>query len=297
MVSGGTQQLNAQALVAVTAGDTSTARNLAQRTAREGSLLGAALAQYLESSQEGAVYASPAGFEAFIEGGGNVPLYQAVSNSLAGLYEEFRPDSLLDIGCGNGRAVLPAVEAAGHRPGRLTLVEPSAALLSAATKMLADVAPSIEAQTWAGTAQTFLESLPAESHWPLAQSTFALHTLPHEERTAVLAQLRPHLDVLVVVDFDVPHHAVGSAGHLDFLARTYEQGLAEYDADRELVAQGFLMPVLVGQLRPGATRVTWEQSKEKWLEQVKSAGYNDVQVSPLCEYWSSPAFLLTARAS
>ena len=46
---------------------------------------------------------------------------------------------------------------------------------------------------------------------------------------------------------------------IEFLAETYERGLAEYDTDRDLVAQGFLMPVLTGQLMPGAVRSTWEQ--------------------------------------
>ncbi|HST80610.1 MAG TPA: class I SAM-dependent methyltransferase [Kineosporiaceae bacterium] len=297
MASGDSRRAITQALAAVKSGDDSTATNLAAQAANQGSPLGASLAQYLESIQEEAVYASPAGFEAFIEGGGNVPLYRAVSNALADLYDRLRPAALLDIGCGNGRALIPALQVAQHQPEQLDLVEPSEALLAAAVKRHAETALSAALRTWPGTVQAFLETLPAGSHWPMVQSTFAMHTIPHEERTAVLARLRAHLDVLVVVDFDVPNHPTGSTNHLSFLAQTYEQGLAEYDADQELVAQGFLMPVLVGQLRPGATRVTWEQSKEQWLDQMKVAGYADVEVRPLYNYWSSPAFVLTARAS
>jgi SAM-dependent methyltransferase len=296
MVSGDSGKAITQALAAVRSGDSSTATRLAAQAADQGSLLGASLAQFLESIHEEAIYASPAGFEAFIEGGGNVPLYRAVSNALADFYDRLRPTVLLDIGCGNGRAVLPALHVAQHQPEQLDLVEPSEALLATAVKRHAETTLSVPLRTWPGTVQAFLESVPAGSRWPMVQSTFAMHTIPHEERTTVLARLRAHLDVLVVVDFDVPNHPTGSTNHLRFLAQTYEHGLAEYDTDQELVAQGFLMPVLVGQLRPGATRVTWEQSKEQWLEQVKVAGYTDVEVRPLCNYWSSPAFLLTARA-
>ena len=280
----------AQALQAVAAGDTTAAVASAAQAAEGGSRLGAALAEFLQSEPTEGVYDAPAAFEAFVEGGGNIPLYQATSAALAGLYDQHRPAALLDIGCGNGRALLPALRAAGHQPDRITLVEPSEALLSTAVAGL----PAAEVQTLPTTIQAFLDGLGPESHWPVAQSTFALHTIPHDARTAVLAQLRPYVNILAIADFDVPDHPVGSLEHLRFLAETYERGLAEYDTDRDLVAQGFLMPVLVGQLKPGADRVTWEQSQERWREQLTAAGYRNLTISPLYDYWSSPAFLLTA---
>jgi hypothetical protein len=54
--------------------------------------------------------------------------------------------------------------------------------------------------------------------------------------------------------------------------------------------------VLTGQLTPGARRSTWEQPAGAWADQLAACGYRDVTVEPLCDYWSSPAFLLTARA-
>jgi hypothetical protein len=63
------------------------------------------------------------------------------------------------------------------------------------------------------------------------------------------------------------------------------------------VAQGFLMPVLAGQLAPEAARATWEQPSWAWQRQVERAGYTDVTIRPLYDYWSSPAFVLTARGT
>lgn len=283
-----------QALVEIGAGDSTAALASAEAAAKDGSLLGSALAQYLRSSQDGSVYATPAGFEAFIDGGGNIPLYRSVSAALAELYEEHQATSLLDIGSGNGRALVPALEASAHSPARVQLVEPSEALLEEALSQLATRVPAAEVRSVPTNVQKFVDQLPLDANWTVAQSTFALHTLPPEERTAALARLRPHVGVLAIVEFDVPDHTVGGPEHLAFLAETYERGLAEYDGDRDLVAQGFLMPVLVGQLRPGAERVTWEQSADRWESQLREAGYERISVRPVSDYWSSPAFLLRA---
>ncbi|GLY15398.1 hypothetical protein Kisp01_24130 [Kineosporia sp. NBRC 101677] len=264
--------------------------------AQGGSLLGPALTRYLESGAQGGVYATPAGFEAFISGGGNLPLYEKTSAALAGLYEQHRPDSLVDIGCGNGRALLPALQQSSHRPARLDLVEPSAALLE---QVLPQVPAAVEVHTHPSSLQAALADLPQGVRWSLAESTFALHTLPPDERSEALARLRTRVGRLAIVEFDVPDEVPGGPEQLARLARTYEQGLAEYAHDAEqfdLVAQGFLMPVLVGQLSPGAPRVTWEQSSGRWQEQVSAAGFRDVQVRALYDYWSAPAFLLTGVA-
>ncbi|GAB3254830.1 class I SAM-dependent methyltransferase [Kineosporia babensis] len=273
-----------QALQAMTEGDTESARELA---AAAPGLLGPALAKFLGNGSAEGVYATPEGFEAFIEGGGNIPLYQATSAALAELYDEHRPASLLDIGCGNGRALLPALRSAEHAPPQIDLLEPSEALLAGVQQAVA------ARRVWPCSLQTMLEAVEPETHWDLAQSTFALHNLPHQERTQALTRLRPHVGRLAVVEFDVP--ALAPAENLAFLAETYERGLAEYDTDRDLVAQGFLMPVLVGQLRPGAPRVTFEQTKGRWQAQLLEAGFGEIEFRPLYPYWSSPAFLVTAR--
>lgn len=266
------------ALRALTTGDVAGALAVLSSEVRR-PLLNAALRTHLAASGDGQVYDQPAAFTAFIRGGGNVGLYDAVSAALAGLYRRFDVATLVDIGCGDGRAVVPAVAGLDLS---VTLVEPSAALLGSVALDGAVVVNTDAASFVAG----------LDARFDMAESTFALHTLPYAERSAVLTSLRAHVSRLVLAEFDVPGDPLENLG---FLADTYERGLAEYDDDRELVAQGFLMPVLVGQLAPGVLRNTFEQPAEAWAAQLRDCGYRDVVVEPLFDYWSSPAFLLTAR--
>lgn len=271
-------------LTALAEGDRRRARDVA---AAGTSLLARALTTYLDHEDAGSVYDQPAAFAAFISGGGNVGLYAAVERALADQYRSLNPLRLADIGCGDGRVIRNALAASGHLPDSLTLIEPSAALLAQAVR---DLTPT---RAYAGTVQSFLSEV--DSGFDLVESTFAMHTIPHDERTEVLTRLRDRTDRLVIVDFDVPDVEHGSPAHLRFLAETYERGLSEYTEDRDLVAGGFLMPVLVGQLAPGASRVTWEQPAAAWRAQAEKAGYRTVSVATLHDYWSSPAFLLVAE--
>ena len=279
------------ALRALLAGDRGAALS-ACRSDPSSSLLAAALARHLEADAgAGSVYDQPAAFQAFISGGGNVGLYDATARALAAAYDAFDTPSVLDIGCGDGAALVPALARARARPTQVDLVEPATALMEAAVQALGALGqPSMP---HAMTAQDFTAGLHPGQRWDVAASTFALHALPYDERTAVLTRLHEHVDTLVVVEFDVPDHDRGSDEHLVFLADSYEQGLAEYAEERDLVAGGFLMPVLVGQLAPGAARVTYEQPAAAWEEQLRDCGYADVERRGLFPYWSSPAFVVT----
>ncbi|MFE2757122.1 class I SAM-dependent methyltransferase [Actinosynnema sp. NPDC059335] len=277
------------ALEALAEGDLDRARDAVRG---RGTPLAAALAEHLAAVREGSVYDRPDAFGAFIDGGGNVGLYRAVTAALGRLYAEVAPSSLLDVGCGDGRALRPAL-ASPHAPASVTLVEPSAALLAAAVRALA----GFDVDARHTRVEPFAAGLAPDAVYDLAQSTFALHALPHGVRDRVLADLVGHVGVLAVVEFDVPDLPHAGPDHRRFLADAYERGLAEYDADRDLVARGFLMPVLTGQLVPGATRATWEQPAARWAEQVERAGFTDVRVTRLHDYWWSPAFLLTASGS
>jgi SAM-dependent methyltransferase len=238
------------------------------------------------------VYDQPAAFTAFVRGGGNVVLYERLSARLADGYDKTQPETLLDIGCGDGLALVPALESAGHLPARLDLVEPSAALLDAATKRLADL--HTEVHTWQQAAQEFFAQLEDGRRWDRAQATFSLQSVPSDERVGVLRALREHTDVLTIAEFDVPEHVEGSPEHVRSLVTRYERGIAEYGDDAQLVARGFLLPVLLGQVDPRVSRTNWEQPAEKWAGQLAEAGFTDIDIEPLADYWWAPAVLISA---
>lgn len=285
-------ELNERALAAVATGDDDEADTAADRAADSGSLLGVALSTYLRTSARRSVDQQPAAVEAFLDGGGNVDLHRRTSATLASAY--LPGMSVLDIGCGNGRALVPALQAAGaNLPAAVDLVEPGADLLQHCVAAITAAALPIRVTGWQLGLTDFLLTAPANQRWHLAQSTFALQSVEPAERVRALAALAPRVDRLIIADFDVPDHRPGSRKHLRDLAIRYEQALAEYDETRDLVAQGFLMPVLLGQLS-AAPRTNWEQPVADWVEQVSAAGFSDVQTRPLADHWTGPAFLLVA---
>ena len=275
-------ELLADALAACRAGDRDRAADLA---ARAGSPLAAELRTYLAGAGSAPVYDQPSAFTAFIRGGGNVELYRRLSEELAARYDADRPESLLDLGCGDGLAVVPALQQASHTPSRIDLVEPSAALLDVVRERL----PA--AQCWQTTAEDFLAR--DDLGWDLTQSTFALQSIAPDLRARVLRKLRPRTGKLVLAEFDVPVFTEGSPEHLRSLAARYERGVTEYGEDASLVAQGFLLPVLLG-IVSGQQRTNWEQPAVEWAAQLKAAGFTDVGVEPLADYWWAPAVLITA---
>lgn len=265
--------------------------------AGDGSRLARALLDLMAEDGKRAVYDRPAAFEAFIRGGDNVPLYEATSAALARLYDTHAVNTLLDIGCGDGMALIPALESARHVPQRLDLAEPSQPLLAHAMERLRAhprIAPD-HLQTWPLTAQRFADALPADLHWTLAQSTFALQSLPPAERTTMLRRLRPHVRRLALVEFDVPLLETGSAAYFLSLAQRYERALAGYGDDAPLIAGGFLAPMLLGQLRPDAQPSNWEQPVAAWVEELQGAGYALESTEMLYDYSWSPSVLMVFR--
>jgi ubiquinone/menaquinone biosynthesis C-methylase UbiE len=275
-------ELLADALAAYRAGERDQAAELARRS---GSPLAGELRIHLAGEGSAAVYDQPEAFTAFIRGGGNVELYRRLSEELAARYDTAKPESLLDLGCGDGLAVVPALEQAMHVPSRIDLVEPSAALLEGVHERV----PS--AQCWQSTVQEFLAR--DDLGWDFAQSTFALQSIEPAQRAEVLRALQQRAGTLVLAEFDVPEYVEGSPEHFRSLVVRYERGVAEYGEDASLVAQGFLLPVLLG-IVSGQERTNWEHPAATWAEQLRTAGFTDVGVEPLADYWWSPAVLITA---
>jgi hypothetical protein len=258
------------------------------------SRVAAAAATYLQrvvAEGPANVYVTGTAFAAFIRGGGNVPLYAQTSAALQAIYADYQQLALLDIGVGDGLALLPALTA---QVQRLDLVEPSAAMLAQTSAAL--TARSIAHTAHATTLQAFMAQ--PQGRWDLAQATFSLQSLPPADRAAAFTWLHAHVEHLVLVEFDVP--PATTQLDPDWIAHVlacYERGLAEYADDGDLVAQGFLMPVLFGYFAAGAVRTNYEQPIDHWEAELSVAGFGSIQRQPIYDYWWAPAVLLRATAT
>ena len=276
----------ADALVALARGqrDEAAARVAAVAAEHPESRLAQALNDHLGAAGLDSVYEATAAFTEFIEGGSNVACYRRVIEMIGSIHAEQRPGTVADIGCGDGRVTASVL---GDATSTVDLIEPSAALLGEAAGRLAS--GSVEARPHQLGVGEFLATHP-DTRWDLVQSTYALHTLPPPERADVLAALAGRCDRLIIAEFDVPDFDDRSLEHAIHAATTYERGLAEYPGS-DLVALGFLMPVLVGQFDPDQPRHTFEQPVARWVcrPQDQPASERSTAIAPVCDYWWAPA--------
>ena len=100
----------------------------------EGSLMAPALARASAETQGTGPYDQPRAFEIFIRAGGNPPLYTAVSGALARLYEQLGVRCLLDIGVGDGMALLPALGQTRRAPRTVESTIPAGSDISRAVQ-------------------------------------------------------------------------------------------------------------------------------------------------------------------
>ncbi|MDY0094199.1 MAG: class I SAM-dependent methyltransferase [Candidatus Vecturithrix sp.] len=233
------------------------------------------------------VYATGEGFLAFIRGGGNIPLYESVSAALQSVYQEDDNLRVLDIGVGDGRALLPALT---PNIARLDLLEPSAPMLASLCRQLDR--QNIAYQAICRPVQQFI--LTQTGTWDLVQATFSLQSLPPEERLAIFTWVHKHGSRLIMVEFDLPEFTeVYAPDRVEYILNRYEKGLAEYPDD-EIVAQGFLLPVMFGYFDRSQARTNYEQPLHTWVEECRAAGFLTIRTRRLYEYWWAPAYLLDA---
>lgn len=282
------------ALLAYGQRDYADALRLAQRAARlePANAVYAAATVYLERvKREGkaGVYASPKAFGAFIRGGGNVLLYARTSAALRHIYIGYAGLSLLDVGVGDGLALLPALTPNVHR---LDVLEPSPAMLDQTVAALN--ARNVHHRAINATVQQFMET--ATDRYDLIQATYALQSLRPEERPRVLAWLRARCTRLLIAEFDAPSFTdMYDPQRVRYFVERYRRGLAEYGGDDGLVAQGFLMPVFFGGFDPGEARVNWEMPIAEWMRLLREAGFARVRTEPIYDYWWATAVLMDAQ--
>ena len=234
------------------------------------------------------MYATPDGFVAFVRGGGNVPLYANLSEQLRSIYTAQQDVTLLDIGVGDGLALLPALtESLSH----IDLVEPAAGMLDSTCAALSE--RGMAHQGFNETVETFIAG--ERGRYQLAQATFALHNLAPDTRATLFDWLRGHCEQLLIAEFDVQMDVEqGSAEHIDYLASRYRNGLAEYEPDEALVAQGFLMPILFRNFETIGEAAIYEQPIAAWETELRAAGFASVERRLLHQYWWADAYLLVA---
>ncbi|HML23945.1 MAG TPA: class I SAM-dependent methyltransferase [Aggregatilinea sp.] len=236
------------------------------------------------------VYVDGEAFAAFIRGGGNIGLYAAVSDALRMIYQEYETLSLLDIGVGDGLALLPALT---KNVARLTLVEPSEAMLAQTTAALD--AWQMSYRAYAFPVQSFMRTTGSE-HWDVIEATWSLQSVAPEQRPSIFAWMRAHGDRTLIAEFDVPaFEALFAPDRVATVLARYVDGLAEYPNDGGLVAQGFLMPVMFGYFDRSAARTNYEGPIETWVDGLHAAGFGTVETRRLFPYWWADAVLIDAR--
>lgn len=280
------------AALAYSVGDRAAAADLAGQASRDDPdrVVYAETARYLASGGADAVdvYASPEPFTAFATGGGNVGLYLAAHEALRGVYDGHTAIRLLDIGCGEGHALLPALTRA---VAEVDAVEPSRERLALVAAEL--TRRGVRHRAHACTVQEFTR-IDEGARWDLTQETFALLTLPRAERIELFTWLRPRTTRLALIEFDVPELGRGvEPRRFRYLVDAYEHGLREYDDDRDLVAQGFLVPVLLDTLAETG-QAHAEQPIGDWVRELTAAGFRPAAPRHVHDYWWAPAYLITA---
>lgn len=278
------------AVWALSAGDRVTAEYCARRAARfdPDSEFARLLSSYAAETSVVDVYDSPAAFRAFIRGGGNVGLYEETSAALRAAYTEFRPESVLDVGVGDGSALLPAVVGSGVR---VDLVEPSGSLLEETVTAL--TGRGVPHRAYQMPLQQFAREHEGVS-WDLVQSSFALQSLRPSDRPGALSWIARHTRAFVLVEFDVAE--VVSPFEPDWFrgcVSRVERGLREYGEDRDLVGLGFVLPVILGHFDT-AERTNYERSVQGWVWDLHEAGFTEVTSRKLCDYWWEPAHVVEA---
>ena len=160
---------------------------------------GATYLKNLSKSGKGNVYINDRGFNAFINGGSNIALYEKTSSALRKVYTEYNEFSLFDIGVGDGKAILPAIT---ENIRHIDLLEPSEAMLK---RLCSKLDKNYKKQPYHATCSTFQNFAKNNTgDWDIIQGTYSMHSFSYEERINVLKWIRKHCKRVIITEFYVP---------------------------------------------------------------------------------------------
>lgn len=245
------------------------------------------LKQVLKDGKNG-VYVTPDGFTSFIRGGGNLPLYEKLSQKLKQIYQELSKLSLLDIGAGDGRALIPAIT---ENIYQLDFVEPSQAMHDDFCAVLKQKATQFN--SFNSSVQDYIKK--HKGDWDIIQSTFCIQSLEQEDRTELFKWIRQNGKRLVIAEFNVPDfEEIYSPEKFTYVITHYLNGLKEYPDDLAAI-QGFLIPVMFGYFDRTKARTNYEQPIDKWCDEIKAAGFKKINKQVIYPYWWADAYLIDAE--
>lgn len=284
---------------------------------------------HLRNTRNGgsSMYDSSAAFEAFIAGGGNVPLYdhvcREVSRLLSSEYAALSREDffLLDLGCGTGEHLWKALKGflEVHPLCRVHvhLVDRSQEMLCVAQKRFEELFSS--SQSTVSTYCCSFEQLARDDdhddddddhddarrvlsqRYDVCFSSFALHYCPEQHKAPLLQSLSERCSLFSLFEFDVDDVLLQSKAKEKFgpLVSKFKRGLAEYETspNKELVLNGFLAPVFCLNFLPDpkADSMSRETSARQWFNVVDDTSFDDVSSNVIFDYWWAPCFHLEAR--
>ena len=267
-----------------------------------------AVVRHLQEDTASALYESKEkaeAFEAFINGGGNVPLYEEAVRIAMGHVEQLRGGdeklSIVDLGCGTGKLLLPLLERLKEKNtcvGRVVLMDKNRAMFDTLESQVRNIV-GLECRIDL-VENSFKDFCQREEYeedvFDVAISSFALHYTVGEEREIALRWIAKHAAMFLLFEFDV--RGLDDAPRDDqnrfkMLAAKFERGASEYGATKDLVVNHFLAPVFT--LNFLGQDASLEQSKEAWEKHLLQSNKR-VEVHHVFDYWWAPCVCLVAKS-
>jgi SAM-dependent methyltransferase len=276
---------------------------LEQVKVAEDSFLGTVKTHLLEKEKEKELYAdtqSAAAFEAFINYGGNVIVYdECVKQATPFFQTEQKSLSVLDLGCGGGKLLLPIVESLKNNTGveyTFHLVDANLAMMEGLREKVLEILPLATVILKQANFLDFVNE--CEEEFDICLSSFALHYSVGEERTAVLKWIRQSCRLFLLFEFDVDSEllsgSISNVQRFDTLVKKFEAGVEEYAGldCQQLVKRWFLAPVFC--LNFLSTSKSKEQSGKDWTRDFTDCGYQKehVQIQKVAPYWWADCVLI-----